>query len=83
MAMLNADQAVDNLMVAYKLETLRDLVYNCYKDQYGALGYHVMGYEKPELVSWVLNHYYWDEPTQKWTTKFPLNEDNVVQETLH
>lgn len=81
---MNKDQAVDNLMVKFKIESLRDVIYNCYKDQYQACGYHILGYDKPALVSWLLYHYDWDENLQKWISKNPLDYDSdPVIETVH
>lgn len=73
--MLNKDQVVDKLMHS-DIDILREMCYYSYKDQYGTKGQHLLTYSIPELVSWWLTHYYWDENNQYWNTKIPFDYRN-------
>jgi hypothetical protein len=78
---VNKDQAINKLMTVPQVE-LAEKVYYMYKDQYGANGHHVMKYSVPELVSWILYHYEWNDEHQIWNTKFPLDNE-FIEETVH
>lgn len=54
-------------------DDLAEICYNLHKDQYGTKGYHLTRYSIEELVGWMITHYYFDEKTQCWNSKFPLD----------
>lgn len=79
---MNKDQAIDNLMYSDH-KSLAETVYFMYKDQYGHKAHHMFHYTIPELASWIVSHYDWDERNQMWASKVPLDEDlNLVLETI-
>jgi hypothetical protein len=79
---VNKDQAINKLMTVPQV-VLAEQVYYMHKDQYGAKGHHVMKYSVPELVSWILSHYEWNDEHQIWNTKFPLDDETFIEETVH
>jgi len=71
--MLTKDQATDKL-VHLGQKDLAELVYYSYKDQYGIKGHHLLSKSVPELVSWYITHYTFNEDIQCWETIIPFEE---------
>ena len=65
------DEAIDKLM-CYGEQDLRELIFDSHKDQYGVSGYHLLDKSVPELVSWYITHYIWNENKQCWESVVPL-----------
>ncbi len=73
MTILTKDQAIDAL-VHYPQQYLSELCYNAHKDQYGYKGRHLLDKSIPELVSWYITHYTFNEHCQRWETIIPFEE---------
>ena len=71
--MLTKDQAIDKL-VHMNQSNLAELVYYSHKDQYGIKGHHLLDKSVPELVSWYITHYTFNETNQYWETIIPFQE---------
>ena len=71
--MLTKDQAIDKL-VHMNQSNLAELVYYSHKDQYGIKGHHLLDNSVPELVSWYISHYTFNETFQYWETIIPFQE---------
>lgn len=65
------DTAVDKL-VHMSHQDLYELCYYAHKDQYGFKGHHLARHSRAELASWYISHYDFNEKTQKWYSKLPL-----------
>jgi hypothetical protein len=75
--MLTKDQAIDKLMHIPK-EDLYELCYESHKDQYGISGTHMYQYTVPELVSWYIIHYIWNEQKQCFESAVPFEENQYA-----
>lgn len=73
MTILTKDTAVDKLMHIPQ-ENLAELCYYSHKDQYGIKGIHLLDKSVPELVSWYITHYTFNEQYQCWETIIPFEE---------
>lgn len=69
--MQTLDQIVDRMMTSGPegLESLREWVYEAYKDFYGMRGRHAYNMGHAECVSWILSHYVWNYECQIWAFK--------------
>ena len=76
--MLTKDQVVDKLMHS-NVDSLREMCYYAHKDHYGIKGHHLLNYSVPELVSWWISHYDWNENHQYWDTLIPFDNDNYEE----
>lgn len=72
MTVLTKDTAVDRLMHIPQ-EELAEMCYYMHKDQYGVKGYHLMERSVPDLVSWIITHYSYNEHEHLWETKVPFD----------
>jgi hypothetical protein len=70
---LTQDTAVDSLMHADR-KSLAEMCYYMHKDQYGIKDHHLMNKPVPELVSWIITHYTFNEQNQAWETIIPFEE---------
>ena len=73
MTYLTKDQAVDRL-VHIPRDDLIELCYYAHKDQYGVKGRHLLDYSVPDLVSWYIVHYDWNEKGQYWESIQPFED---------
>ena len=71
--MLTKDQAIDKL-VHMNQSNLAELVYYSHKDQYGIKGHSLLNKTVPELVSWYISHYTFNENFQCWETIIPFED---------
>jgi hypothetical protein len=71
--MLTKDQAIDKL-VHLGQKDLAELVYYAHKDQYGIKDHKHLSKSVPELVSWYITHYTFNETFQCWETIIPFEE---------
>jgi hypothetical protein len=71
--MLTKDQAIDKL-VHLGQNDLAELVYYAHKDQYNIKGCQYQSKSVPELVSWYITHYIFNETFQCWETIIPFEE---------
>ena len=71
--MLTKDQAIDKL-VHMNQSNLAELVYYAHKDQYGIKGHSLLNKTVPELVSWYISHYTFNENFQCWETIIPFED---------
>ena len=69
--MLSVHQATDKLM-HMKHDELHQLVHDSYKDQYNCRPKRLSEYSVPELVSWYISHYKWNESDQMWESVVPF-----------
>lgn len=75
--MLTADQALDHMMHQSQ-EDLYHMCYEAHKDFYGTKGRHMYQYSVPELVSWWVSHYEWNEADQYWDTKISFEDEEAL-----
>jgi hypothetical protein len=68
------DTAIDGLMHMGK-SSLAEICYYAHKDQYGTKGHHLLDKSVPELVSWYITHYFFDENHQCWTPVIPFENN--------
>ena len=73
MTILTKDTAVDKLMHSSQVD-IAEMCYYMHKDQYGSKGHHLLKKSVPELVSWIINHYSFNEKDQCWETIIPFEE---------
>lgn len=73
MTNLTKDQAIDHLMHLPQ-ENLAEMCYYMHKDQYDVKGSYLLDKSVPELVSWIITHYSFNEEHQAWQTKIPFEE---------
>lgn len=71
---MTKDEAIDRLMHSSQ-ECLAESCYYMHKDQYGVKGTHLMNKTVPELVSWIIIHYTFNESNQCWETIIPFEEN--------
>jgi hypothetical protein len=71
MATMTRDTAIDRLMHIPQAK-LYEICFYGHKDQYGTKGYHMSKYTVPELVSWFILHYNFNEAAQTWETIIPF-----------
>lgn len=72
---MTIDQVVDRLMTTDR-NSLFELVWDSYKDQYNVRPKHMYNYTQAELVSWFLSHYRWDVDNQCWESIVPFVYDD-------
>lgn len=65
------DTALDKL-VHMPHQDLYELCYHAHKNQYDYKGHHLARYSRAELVNWYISHYDFNEKTQQWYSKLPL-----------
>jgi hypothetical protein len=69
---MNKDEAISALMHSCK-DDMYEIVFSAYKDQYGTRPREMYKLTLPELVSWYISHYRWDEVSQTWETIIPFD----------
>ena len=72
MELLTKDTAIDKMMHMDR-EYLAEICYYAHKDQYGIKGHHLLDKSVPELVSWYITHYTYNEEGQHWDTIIPFD----------
>lgn len=70
--MITSDSMVDRLMHIPQ-EELAEMCCEAHKDQYGFKGRHLLRHTVPELVSWWVINFFWDEVSQEWRKYSSLN----------
>lgn len=73
MSRLTQDEVIDR-MVHMSRDDLYEIVYGAYKDQYGTRPTHMSDWSVPDLVSWYIIHYEWNEQHQMWESAIPFEE---------
>ncbi len=73
MTILTKDTAVDRLMHIPQ-EKLAEMCYYMHKDQHGIKGHHLLEKSVPDLVSWIITHYSFNEKDQSWETIIPFEK---------
>lgn len=72
--MITTDSMVDRLMHIPQ-EELAEMCCAAHEDQYGFKGRHLLRHTVPELVSWWVSHYFWNEETQCWESVSPVEDE--------
>lgn len=69
--MKTLDNVIDEMMTSNEAQRLdlADSLCESHKDFYGCKGRHLLNYSVAELVSWMLAHFDWDMPNQRWEFK--------------
>lgn len=65
--------AIDSMMHMPRTD-LAELCYEAHKDQYGISGHHLLSKPVPELVSWYISHYTFNEDNQWWESTIPFGD---------
>ena len=72
MTTLTKDTAVDKLMHISQVD-LAEMCYYMHKDQYNVKGHHFLNNPVPDLVSWIITHYTYNEQEQCWESIVPFD----------
>lgn len=69
---MNYDEALARLDNG-SLEGLQEWCYESHKDFYGVKGRWFLNADKAECISWIKNHFVWDNDGQYWRNAVPFN----------